>query len=135
MKKYRISRDGKTLIVSKNSIVDKHIRFEGNVLAGIMSSFWGDIEAKDVKLSGRNYVGGVVRCERALVGPKTEFNEIIAEGNVVIFPKCKGKAVFGDSVLIKEGCVIGYVKANRIIIEGFAKIGRLEGGKIIVSKI
>ncbi|AIY89651.1 hypothetical protein [Geoglobus acetivorans] len=134
MKKYRLSRDGKTLIVGKDSIVDRHLRFDGTVFAGILSSFWGNIEASEVKLAGRNFVGGSILCEKAIIGPKTEFNEIVAEGNVLIFPKCRGKFVKGDSVIIREGSVIGFVKANRIVIEGYAKIGRLEGGKIIVSK-
>ncbi|WP_456478355.1 hypothetical protein [Geoglobus ahangari] len=134
MKKYRLSRDRKTLIVAKDSIVDKHLRFEGSILAGIMATFWGNVEAKEVRLAGRNFVGGDIICERAIVGPKTEFGRIVASGNVVIFPKCKGRCVQADSVIIKEGCVIGAVRANRIIIDGLAKIGQLEGGKIIASR-
>ena len=38
MKKYRLSKDG-TLIISKDSIVDKHLRFDGKVIAGIMTIF------------------------------------------------------------------------------------------------
>lgn len=134
MKRYRLSSDRKTLIVAKDSIVDKHLRFDGTVLAGIMSTFWGNIEAREVKLSGRNFVGGSIICDRAIIGPKTEFKSIHASGNVMIFPKCRGKLVQADSVIIKEGCVIGSVKANRIIIDGLAKIGQIEGGKIIASK-
>jgi len=134
MKKYRISSDGKTLIVAKDSIVDKHLRYEGNILAGIMSSFWGNIEAEEVKLAGRNVVGGDIICERAIIGPKSEFNRLIAKGNVLVFPKCRGRYIEADSAIIREGCVIGFVKANRIVIDGLAKIGRLEGGKIIASR-
>ncbi|WP_457591720.1 hypothetical protein [Geoglobus sp.] len=134
MKKYRLSRDGKTLIVAKDSIVDKHLRFDGNILAGMMASFWGNLEADEIRLSGRNFVGGDIICERAIIGPKSEFGRIIASGNVVIFPKCRGRYVQADSVMIKEGCVIGTVKANRIVIDGLAKIGKMEGGKIIASK-
>ncbi len=134
MKKFRLSKDGKTLIVSKDSIVDKHIKFEGSILAGILSSFWGNIEAREIRLAGRNFVGGDILCELAIIGPKTEFNRIIAEGNVLIFPKCKGNYVKADSVVVKEGCVIGKIKANRIVIDGVTRIGELEGGKIIASK-
>mgnify|MGYP000070743842 CR=1 FL=1 len=134
MKRYRISDDGKTLVVVKDSIVDKHLRYDGRILAGIMSSFWGNIEAEEVKLAGRNVVGGDIICERAIIGPKSEFNRLIAKGNVIIFPKCRGKYVEADSVIIREGCVIGAVKANRIVIDGLAKIGMIEGGKIIASK-
>ncbi len=134
MKKYRLSKDRRTLIVSKDSIVDKHLRFEGKILAGILATFWGNLEAKEVNLAGKNYVGGDIICEKAIIGPKSRFNRLIAEGNVIIFPKCRGNYVEADSVIIREGCVIGKVKANRIVIDGFAKIRELDGGKIIASK-
>lgn len=132
--KYRLSKDRKTLIVAKDSIVEKHLRFNGNILAGIMTAFWGNIEAREVRLAGRNFVGGDIICERAIIGPKTEFGRILASGNVVIFPKCRGKYVQADSVIIKEGCVVHAVKANRIVINGLAKIGQIEGGKVIASR-
>ena len=134
MKKYRLAEDGKTLVVVKDSIVDRHLRFEGKVLAGIMSCFWGNIEAEEIRLAGRNVVSGDMICERAIIGPKSEFNRLIVRGNVVIFPKCRGRYVEADSVIIREGCIIGAVRANRIVIDGLAKIGRLDGGKIIASK-
>jgi len=37
-------------------------------------------------------------------------------------------------VIIKEGCVLGRVKANRIVIDGLAKIKEIEGGRIIASR-
>ena len=132
MKKYRLSKDG-TLIVSKDSIVDKHLRFDGKVIAGIMTIFWGNIEAKEVNLAGKNIVNGDILCEKAVIGAKTKFNRLIAQKDVIIFPKCKGIYVQADSVIIKEGCVLGKVKANRIQIDGLAKIKELEGGKIIAS--
>lgn len=134
MKKYRLSRDKKTLIVSKDSIVDKHLRFNGKILAGIMATFWGNIEAEEVNLAGRNFVGGDIICERAIIGPRSKFNRLIAEDDVIIFPKCKGGYVEANSVVIREGCVIDKIKANKIVIDGFAKIKELDGGKIIASK-
>lgn len=133
MKKYRLSKDG-SLIVSKNSIVDKHLKFNGKILAGIMTIFWGNIEAKEVNLAGRNIVNGDILCEKAIIGAKTKFNRLIAQGDVIIFSKCKGNYVQANSVIIKEGCVLGKVKANRIIIDGLARIGELEGGRIIASR-
>ena len=133
MKKYRISRDG-TLVISKNSIVEKHLRFDGRILAGIMTIFWGNIEAKEVNLAGRNIVNGDILCENAVIGAKTKFRRLIAQGDVIIFPKCRGIYVQADSVIIKEGCVLGRVKANRIVIDGLAKIKEIEGGRIIASR-
>ncbi|HIP62865.1 MAG TPA: hypothetical protein EYH04_01910, partial [Archaeoglobus profundus] len=68
---YKIDKTKKILIVKKNSVVTKHIRFDGKILAGMSSSFWGNIEAKDVYLAKGCLVRGDIICNRAIIGAYT----------------------------------------------------------------
>jgi len=134
MKKFLVNKNKKTLYIPKDAIIDKHIKFDGTIRAGLFVCFWGNIEAENVILSAGCYVGGDIICKNATIGPKSEFNDIIAEEKVLIFPKCRGKFVKADVVMIKEKSVIDKVSANLIIVDGMTKIGEIEGGKIIASK-
>lgn len=134
MKKFVIDKRTNTLIVKKDSIVDKHIRFDGKIIAGMYTNFWGDIEADEVYLGKNCFVGGEIRCKKIIVGAYTEFNSIHAE-NVVVLDKCKGNTIKGSNIRIREGSVIGEVDAeNFLIIEGSSKLTKLSAKKIVASK-
>lgn len=134
MKKFVIDKKNNTLIVKKDSIVDKHIKFDGKVIAGMYTNFWGNIEADEVYLGKNCFIGGMIKCKKVVVGAYTEFNSIYAE-EVVVLDKCKGNIIKGNNVRIREGSIIGAVEAeNFLIIEGNSKLTKLSAKKIIASK-
>ncbi len=134
MKRYVVDKASRILYVKKDSIVDKHLRFEGRVRAGLFVSFWGDVEAEEVVLSPGCFVRGEIRCKNAVIGPKCRFSKVTAENKVVVFPKSVGNFVEAKEVLLKEGCFVGKVKADLIIVDGKAVVKELEGGRIIALK-
>ncbi len=134
MKRLVLDKESNVLYVKKDSIVDKHLRFDGKVKAGLYVSFWGDVEAEEVILSPGCFVRGVIRCKSAVIGPKCRFSEVYAEERVVIFPKTFGRFVSAKEVLLKEGSVVLKVRADLIIIDGKAVVKELEGGRIIALK-
>ncbi len=134
MKRYVVDKASGTLYVKKDSIVDKHLRFEGRVRAGLFVSFWGDVEAEEVVLSPGCFVRGEIRCKNAVIGPKCRFSKVTAKDKVVVFPKSVGNFVEAKEVLLKEGCFVGKVKADLIIVDGKAVVKELEGGRIIALK-
>ncbi|WP_290901376.1 hypothetical protein [Ferroglobus sp.] len=134
MKRYVVDKASRILYVKKDSIVDKHLRFEGRVRAGLFVSFWGDVEAEEVVLSPGCFVRGEIRCKNAVIGPKCRFSKVMAENKVVVFPKSVGNFVEAKEVLLKEGCFVGKVKADLIIVDGKAVVKELEGGRIIALK-
>jgi predicted acyltransferase (DUF342 family) len=126
-----VDRERGLLIVKKDAIITKHIKFDGKIIAGINSSFWGNIEGNEVYLAKGCSVGGKIKCKRAVVGAHTNFNSIEAE-EVIVLKKCRGGSIRaeGDVRIIGE-CIIGEVVAGRILIEGSAKIERMEARKIL----
>ena len=134
MKEYVFDRGSNVLYVKKDSIVDKHLKFDGKVKAGLYVSFWGNVEAEEVILSPGCYVRGEIKCSNAVVGPKCRFSKISAENRVIVFPKSVGAFIKAREVLLKEGCVIGKVVADLIIVDGRAVVRELEGGRIIALK-
>jgi cytoskeletal protein CcmA (bactofilin family) len=134
MKRYLIDRLKKVLIVKKDSIVDRHIKFDGKIVAGMYSSFWGNVEAEEVYLSKGCYVGGIVKCKRAVIGPYSRFSSVMAEEDVLILDKCLGNLIkAGGNVRIRKGSAIKAVEASYVIVDGTSKIGKLSAKKVIVS--
>ncbi|RLI80478.1 hypothetical protein DRP05_00465 [Archaeoglobales archaeon] len=134
MKRFIVDKKNNTLIVKKDSIVDKHIRFNGKIVAGMYTNFWGNVEADEVYLGKNCFVGGSIKCKKVVVGAYTKFNSIDAE-EVVVLGRCKGSYIKGHNVRIREGSVIGAVEAeNFLIIEGSSKLKKMSAKKIIASK-
>ena len=135
---YKIDKTKKILIVKKNSVVTKHIRFDGKILAGMSSSFWGNIEAKDVYLAKGCLVRGDIICNRAIIGAYTIFKRIIANDVVLVQNRCIGHEIKAKNIKITRGAIIDVVQAdNIIIVDGISKLKRINARKIIVidSKI
>jgi predicted acyltransferase (DUF342 family) len=136
MKKYLIDRSKKVLIVKKESVVEKHIKFDGKVIAGMYSSFWGNIEAEEVYLGKGCYVGGDIICKKAVIGPYSKFSSVLAKDDVIILNGCRGGFVKarGD-VEIKEGSTINTVEAGcYLTINGDSKLGKISARKVLASK-
>ncbi len=136
MKRYLIDKSKKVLVVKKDSIVDRHIKFDGKVIAGMYSNFWGNIEAKEVYLGKGCYVGGAIICKKAVVGPYSKFSQILADGDVVILDRCTGNYIRarGD-VKIRRGSAIKIVESEGyIIIDGASKLEKVSARKVIASR-
>ena len=135
---YKIDKTKKILIVKKNSVVTKHIRFDGKILAGMSSSFWGNIEAKDVYLAKGCLVRGDIICNRAIIGAYTIFKRIVANDIVLVQSRCIGHEIKAKNIKITRGAVINVVQAeDSIIIDGISKLKRVDARKVIAieSKI
>jgi predicted acyltransferase (DUF342 family) len=134
-RKYLIDRSKNLLVVKRGSIIDKHIKFNGKIVAGMYSSFWGNLEAEEIYLGKGCYIRGKIEGERIVVGAYSEFSSIYSEGDVLILDGCKGNAVRAEGdVRIREGSVINVVEAKHVIIDGDSKIGKVRARKIFASK-
>jgi len=135
-RKYLIDKSKKLLVVRKNSVVDRHLRFNGKIVAGMNSSFWGNIEAEEIYLGKGCYVGGKILCNKIVVGPYSEFAYIQSDGDVLIQDGCKGGFVRSEGdVRIREGSVISVVESNgHVIFDGESKDGKVSGRKLFASK-
>ncbi len=123
---------GKGVTIVKNgSVVTRHLRFDGRVIAGLNVIFWGNIEAKEVYTSKGCVVMGDIVCDKAIIGACTRFNRIVAE-DVLIQSRCVGGFVKAKRVKIADGCVIKEVEADEeILIDGNSKLGKLNAKRIL----
>jgi len=64
---FMVDRGKRLLIVKRDSVVVRHIRFEGKVVAGMYTNFWGNIEAEDVCLAKGCTVSGDIICRNAIL--------------------------------------------------------------------
>ena len=132
---FAIDRRKKILIVKNGSVVTRHLRFEGKVLAGLNTIFWGNVEAEEVCLSKGCKVRGVIVCKKAVIGAYTVFNRIEAEDFVLIQSGCVGKEVIAKNVKIVNGSRIDFVKADEgITIDGDSKLGKLDARRILAVR-
>ncbi|HIP25322.1 MAG TPA: hypothetical protein EYG81_02490 [Archaeoglobus profundus] len=135
---YKVDKAKKILIIKRNSVVTKHIRFDGKIVAGMFSSFWGNIEAEDVYLAKGCLVRGDIICNRAVIGAYTVFKRIVADDGVLVQNKCIGHEIKAKNVKITRGAVINIVQAEDVIIvDSISKLRRVNARKIIAieSKI
>jgi predicted acyltransferase (DUF342 family) len=132
---YRVDRSKRLLVIKKDSVVVRHIRFDGKIIAGMFTNFWGNIEAEEVYLGKGCVVSGDIICKKAIIGAYTRFRSIIADGDVFIQDRCVGDAVMAKNVRIGRGSVICSVDAEGyIIVDGASKLGRLNARKIIATE-
>lgn len=136
MKRYLIDRTRRVLVVKKDSIVDRHIKFDGKVIAGMYSNFWGNIEAEEVYLGKGCYVGGTIICKKAVIGPYSRFSQILADEDVIILDRCVGDYIQArGNIKIREGSSIKTVESEGyIIIDGASKLEKVSAKKVIASK-
>ena len=129
---YLVDKGKGIAIVKNDSVVTRHLRFSGRILAGRRVVFWGNVEAEEVCVCKGCVIMGDVICDRAVIGASTRFKRIIANDFALIQSKCIGKYVKAKKVRIAEGCVIGEVDAEEsILIDGNSKLGRLNAKRIL----
>ncbi|WP_457548978.1 hypothetical protein [Archaeoglobus sp.] len=129
---YLVDKSKGVALIKNDSVVTRHLRFSGRILAGLRVIFWGNVEAEEVYLGKGCVVMGDILCDKAVIGACTRFNRIIARDFALIQSKCMGRFVKAKNVRIAEGCVIGEVEADEnIIIDGNSKIGKLNARKIL----
>ncbi|AEA47036.1 hypothetical protein [Archaeoglobus veneficus] len=134
MKKLLVNLDRKILIVKRESIVDKHVRFDGKIVAGMYSNFWGDIEGNEVYLGKGCTVNGTIRCRKAVIGAYTRFNSIIASGDVIVLDGCVGNSIkaSGD-VRIGNSIVHSVETDGYVLVDGAAKLEKLIARRVVAS--
>jgi|GEM_PF-407607 cytoskeletal protein CcmA (bactofilin family) len=135
-RKYMIDKSKKLLVVRKGSVVDRHLRFNGKIVAGMNTSFWGNLEAEEIYLGKGCYVGGKIVCSKIVVGAESEFTYIDSEGDVLILDGCKGGVIKSEGdVKIRENSVINVIESNgHVIFDGNSKIGKVSGKKVLASR-
>ncbi len=127
----RVDKERGILVVRKGSVVTKNLKFDGRVIAGMNCSFLGSIEAEEIRLSRGCVVAGYMKCRRAVIGARSEFNVIQAE-DVIVLRGCKGGSIFASGeVRVASKCSLDEVRAGRILIEGDSRIGKMDARKII----
>jgi len=132
---FKVDRARGVLLIKKDSVVVRHLRFDGRVVAGMFTNFWGNIEADEVYLAKGCVVGGDIICRRAVIGAYTRFRRIFADEDVFIQDKCVGQSVKAKNVRISSGSVIGVVEADEsIVVDGASKLGKLNARRIVATE-
>jgi len=136
VKRYLIDKSKNVLIIKKDSVVDKHIKFDGKVIAGMYTNFWGNIEAEEVYLGKNCYIGGTIICRKAVIGAYSKFTHIVADGDVIILDRCVGESIKAKgNIKIRKGSMIKTVESESfIIIDGASKLEKVSAKKVIASK-
>ncbi len=133
---FKVDRAKKVLLIRRDGVVTRHLRFEGRVIAGMFTNFWGNVEADEVYLAKGCVVEGDIICRRAVVGAYTKFKSIIASEDVLIQDFCVGRFVKAKNVRISSGSVIGVVEAEEVIeVNGTSKLGKLNAKRIVGRKV
>ncbi len=132
---YMVDRFKNVVIVRPRSVVTRHIRFDGRVIAGMFSIFWGNIEADEVYLSKGCRVNGEIICRKAVIGAYNVFNRVYASELVIVQNRCVGNEIRAKNVYITSESVIKSVTADeRIVIDGSSRLGKLNARRIIALK-
>ena len=132
---FKIDKERNVLIIKKDSVVVRHLRFDGKIVAGMFTNFWGNVEAEEVYLGKGCVVSGDITCKKAVIGAYTRFNRIVAEDVVFIQNHCVGKSVKARGVRIASGSVIGTVEADDyIVVDGASKLGKLNARRIVAME-
>ncbi len=126
-------RNRKVILIRKNSVIDKKISFKGKVIVGIDACLWGDIDCDEILIGKASYIKGEVRCRKAVVGARTEFNSIVGE-EISIQNGCRGRYVRGKKVIVRKNVEIESLEAEIAYIDGISKLGRVDVKKVIASK-
>jgi len=100
---------------------------------GMDACLWGNIECDEILIGKSTYIKGEVRCRKATVGAKTEFNSIIGD-EISIQNGCKGQYVKGKTVIIRKNVEIKSLEAETAYIDGISKLGRIDVKKVVASK-
>lgn len=135
-KKYMIDKSKNLLVVKKNSLIDKHLRFDGKIVVGINTSLWGNVEGTEIYFGKGCYIGGTIKGEKVVIGSSTEFGNIQSEGDVLIQDGSKGNSVVaaGD-VKVRGGSFLSSIESEgHVTIEGDSKIDKVSARKVHVVK-
>jgi len=132
MKKLVLSPDGKMLIIKGESIIDRHLRFNGKIVAGMYVNFWGDIEGDEVYLGKGCTVNGTIKCRKAVIGAYTRFNSIIASDTVFVMDGCIGNSIKASGDVRMGNARVNIVETGGDVeIDGSAKLGKLVARKVV----
>ncbi len=133
---FKVDRNRRVLLIRRDGVVTKHLKFDGRIIAGMFTNFWGNIEADEVYLAKGCVVEGDIICRRAVIGAYTKFKSIIAREDVLIQDFCVGRFVKAKNVRISSGSVIGVVEAEDVIeVNGNSKLGKLNAKRIVGRKV
>jgi len=136
MRKFGLTQDKKTLIIWPESIVDKNLRFDGKIVAGMNSYFWGNVECKNAFFAKGCSVNGVIKCRKAVLGAYMRFNRVEASGDVIIMDGCVGEYVKALGNVRIGNARVNTVEADGIVvIDGTARLGKLLAKKVIAVNI
>lgn len=126
-------KEKKVVLVRKKAVVDKKIRFEGKVIVGMDACLWGNVECDEILIGKASYIKGEIKCRKATVGARTEFNSIIGD-EILLQNGCRGKRVRAKKVIVRKGVEIEDLEAETAYIDGISKLGKINVKKVVASK-
>ncbi|MBO8181381.1 MAG: hypothetical protein H0Z28_01140 [Archaeoglobus sp.] len=126
-------REKRVLLIRKNAVIDKKINFDGKIIVGMDACIWAAIECDEILIGKASYLKGDVRCRKATVGAKTEFNSIVGD-EILIQNGCRGRVVKGKKVILRKGVEIENLEADIAYIDGISKLGRVNVKKVVAAK-
>jgi predicted acyltransferase (DUF342 family) len=132
-KQILVDRRKKLMIVKKNAVIDRKIRFNGKILVGMDACLWGDVECEEINTSKGVFIKGKVSCKKAVLGANTEFKWLKAE-EAIIQNGCRGEHLEVEKAIIRKNVSIGNLEAETAYLDGISTLGKVNAKRVIASK-
>lgn len=127
-KNIRFHAPSDTYIIPKNSLFEENVAINGNVIVGSGVRFW-----KSIKIDGNIQLGkgctveGNIKADNIIIGSRSKIKgNVSALGDVSVFQNAAVRSIeSGGTILITEGCIIGYADGRKLEVIGRADIQKI----------
>lgn len=127
-----------TYVIQRKAYFEDSVLIKGNLIVGAGCNFWQELRVEgNLELGKKSLVKGHVQAQNAIIGPHCEIKgDVQVDKDLTLMDnvKIEGSATCGGQMLVRPGCSIGFVKAEKVLeLVGKASIKDVEAGtKVIV---
>lgn len=127
-----------TYVIQRKAYFEDRVLIKGNLIVGAGCNFWQELRVEgNLELGKKSLVKGHVQAHNAIIGPHCEIKgDVQVDKDLTLMDdvKIEGSATCGGQMLVRPGCSIGFVKAEKVLeLVGKASIKDVEAGtKVIV---
>ncbi|RUM33699.1 MAG: hypothetical protein DSY33_03750 [Archaeoglobus sp.] len=129
----KVDSKKKIVVVRRDGVVVKNLKFDGKLIAGAGASFLGNVSVKEAYFGKGCLINGVVEAEKVVIGANSSFNALVC-GSALILNGCRGNMVKarGD-VRIGNSNIKVVESEGTVFVDGSAKLGKLAASKVVAK--
>lgn len=128
-----VDKNRKVMIIRKNAVIGRKIKFDGKVIVGMSACVWGDIHCDELNTGKNTILSGNVKCRKAVLGSRTEFNYLSAK-EVILQNRCKGKHLKAETAILRKNVSIEKLESETAYLDGVSSLGEVLAKKVVASK-